>query len=357
VERLANMRVFLTPSTWVRSSRFWSAGLHLLYCALILAFHRSADLPLQLGLLAGAGFLVLSWALAWVRTHANERVRQVLVGILAPLACLCWGAALSPLFLFMLLKSPEVSGRFIALGLGPWAVAWAIGGAEFRDWLGEIPARLLTCAGMTWVLFLVPHVFIIGMMVAIGIGLSSGWATYLAILTGVLLAVFSARVFALLDDAAGSGGLNRARVLVLKGATLVLLLLLVFPPWRVEDQVWGIEEPDVQLLSVDRNARGVVYAENYGIPRPRYGPPHTRYEPWYMCFYRQPVDWVGPDISGPDRLQRIPRNDAERIHVRYVQPNRRLSLEGRRWLVAPGVTAFLTAGLFAVLRGQKITAQ
>gem|GEM_PF-3910441 len=373
--RLSNIGVFLTPSKPHQPGRLWSLGLHLIYCALILVFHWRADLPLRLGLLTGSGFLILSWALSRVRTSAPDQVRQVLVGFLAPMACLCWGAALSPFNLMMLFGCPVDWSRIFVLGLGPWTIAWAIGGAEFHSWVADIRPRLAICAALTAVLFLFPHAAIFGRMAFVGIGLSWGWATYLAILTGVLLVILSSRAFAFSGDASDPSGLRRTSILALKGTAAICLFLLAFPPWRVEEQMWRNAPPSIQPLDkpfsidtpfpIDNRGRhpspnkepvirgDVVIGAMHGFPEPSYGPPRTHYEPWYMCFYQGPVDWVGPDISGPERLRRIPRNDDERIYVRYVQPNRRLSLELRRWLIPPAVTALLAAGLVVMLRGRN----
>jgi len=369
--------VSLVPVSRFRPSQLWSPGLHFVYCALIVAHNWAADVPLYVGLAMGAGFLLFSAVLAWVRGHASDRARRGLVGFLAPIACLCWGAACSPHSLLMLLGAPGLCGSIFALGLGPWAVAWAIGGAEFRPWLGEMRLRLLICAGLTWALFLIPHVFFIIALIQIVMGLSLGWAAYLAIVTGLLLTRAAARLFALLDDAAAGDRLNRARGLVLKAATAIVLLLLAFPPWRVEEQVWrgsGPLHPPAGVVippggwpplpvpaGAVRLAGGrpqvgpgplppTLIADDGG---PRYAPPRTSYEPWYMCFYREPVQRAGDEVSAPPPLERAPASEGERIYVRYTQPNRRLSLDARRWLMAPALAAVLTAGLLVVFRNPK----
>jgi hypothetical protein len=344
------------PANGVRSPWLWALGLHLTYCALILIFHWRAGLPPQFEVLIGLAVVLSCWLLSRAPGDHAERTRCVLVGLLTPLACMCWGAVLSPFNLFMMFGSPIEVSRMIVLGLGPWILAWAIAGPDFRSYLSGMRRRLVVCGALTWLLFLIPHVLMFGVVITTAVGVSLGWATYLATLTGILLANLGLRMFAYLDDAVASGRLSRVRAVVLETATGVILLLLAFPPWTVTEQVWGATEPGVQLLSVDRNARGHVYAENYGLPDPRYGLPHPQYEPWYMCYYRGPVDWVAPDISGPERLRRIPQTSAERVHVRYTQPNRRLSLAVGRWAIGPAVVAGLAAGLCAVLGRKTNTA-
>ena len=72
-----------------------------------------------------------------------------------------------------------------------------------------------------------------------------------------------------------------------------------------------------------------------------------------MGFYAGPVQWVGPDISGPPRLEAPPATDDERIYARYVQPTRQLSLGWRRWPIGPGVTALLAAAACLAFPGRR----
>ncbi|MFH0980104.1 MAG: hypothetical protein V2A79_01010 [Planctomycetota bacterium] len=92
----------------------------------------------------------------------------------------------------------------------------------------------------------------------------------------------------------------------------------------------------------------------YSQPKPIYAAVKSTYEPIYMWLFRKPVGhWIDSDISGPSPLRCKPRTQGEVFYVKYINPNRILTINILRLLIQFGVVILITGGLFLALRGRR----